>query len=68
MELLYNHFIYDDVKQLPKQSGCWKPCKYKKYRLIGPDPQVKCFVIKIYYDDAHINELPSYYLMLANPT
>ena len=29
-----------DVKQLTKQSGCLKPCKHKKYRVIG-DPQVE---------------------------
>ena len=40
LELLHQQFIYADVKQLTKQSGCLKPCKHKKYRVIG-DPQVE---------------------------
>ena len=43
MELSYQQFVYGDVKSLTKQTGCLKPCKYKKYRLIG-DPQVLRFM------------------------
>ena len=28
-----------DIRDLSRETGCEKPCRYKKYRLIG-DPQV----------------------------
>ena len=40
METSYQQFVYDDVKTLTTQTGCVKPCMYRKYRLFG-DPQVK---------------------------
>ena len=39
MEISYQQFVYADVKTLTTQTGCLKPCKYRKYRLFG-DPQV----------------------------
>ena len=46
MEISYQKFVYADVKTLTRQTGCLKPCKYRKYRLIG-DPQVKDLRSKI---------------------
>ena len=46
MELAYQQFMHADVKELTKESGCRKPCKYRKYRLIG-DPQV--LILEVYW-------------------
>ena len=65
MELAYQQFMHADVKELTKESGCRKPCKYRKYRLIG-DPQV--LILEVYWAQwrVHLIQFSSPCLQPAN--
>ena len=48
MESLYNLLETSDIDNIRKQTGCKKPCFYKKYELLG-EAQPSSFVSENFY-------------------
>ena len=34
-ETAYNDLEHKDISDISKETGCDKPCKYRKYRIVG---------------------------------